>query len=790
MMFRKHTNPTLARHIRLGLRLPALIIGLTAYAPLVLAHDTVDEKDPKKQASNTPVALDGVSVAAPTTGAGLAAIQPVGPNAYRLDRADLGAALTGNNGLALLKNVPGASYTASDGLGLDISATSLFVRGFRMNEMGVTFEGVPLNDSSFLSMTGTSLVNVAVPDAIASIDITPGSARESLFSSSANGGGLAYALADPGEKAGGKVSQSYGSNATLVTTVSGQTGKLSENGPSILVDLQRITADKYQAAGTQHFLRGDLKIKQDVPWGDFTLFASGSHAAVWGYNNLSFDMIHTLGWKADSWYPRYEDAYYAALPQNADASCGALTCSKLSALLPYDTGQTTRDRIESLTHHFRITPDLTGSVQVYGANSRTAATLADPTTPSLTGAPFSEQVQRPRVNRFGGMVNLSYILGDHTLTAGIWQERTRSSAMTSWYNEPLLGEGKPLRTTGPYTTYGPAFQTANESRWRIRSRQFYLHDDYAINDELMLGVGFKGVDFSTTGGGIGADQAPYGTLRVKSNFLPHVSAFWSPTTQTDVFIDIAKSENGYRVAQRGNIGYTASAWTASTQEEFDKAVQSIHPETDWNLTTGVVHRFDRATITWDAFYSDIRNRLLSASVGTQFSQVNTVGVMPRMHIVGTDLGVTADVTDHVRFYQGIAVARSFYDRDFVVDGNVFPIKGKAQPGYPIVSFVSDLSVNLTSWRFGATSTEYVRQPFSYENDIYTPNFWQVNAYAQYTLARKDNRPELTFRFDVSNLLDRKNIGTSTIAGSPFSGDYQTLQRSAPRQVLFTVSAKY
>jgi len=51
-------------------------------------------------------------------------------------------------------------------------------------------------------------------------------------------------------------------------------------------------------------------------------------------------------------------------------------------------------------------------------------------------------------------------------------------------------------------------------------------------------------------------------------------------------------------------------------------------------------------------------------------------------------------------------------------------------------------------------------------------------------------PEWGFRLDVNNLFDRKNIGTATIAGSPFSGDHQTLQRSAPRQVMFTVSAKY
>jgi len=479
-----------------------------------------------------------------------------------------------------------------------------------------------------------------------------------------------------------------------------------------------------------------------------------------------------------------------ALPANADASCGAYTCGKLSALIPYDTGQTTNDHIESLAHHFRLSPSLTGSVQLYGAHSKTSASLADPTTPSPSGAPFSEQVQRIHVNRQGGTVDFTYKAGDHVVSAGMWQEHARSAAVTSWYGEPLLGEGKPLKTTGPYDVYGPAFQSANDSSWRTRSRQFYLRDDYAITDQLTLGMGFKGIDFSTTGGGVGPDQAPFGTLRVKNNFLPHVSLFWSPSAQTDVFVDIAETGNGYRVAQRGNIGYTASAWTVSNQEEFNKVAQTIRPEEDWNFTAGATHRFDRLTVTYDAFYSVIRNRLLSAAVGSQFAQINTVGLMPSMHMIGADLGLTADVSRHVQFYQGVAVARSYYDHDFVVDGTVFPIKGKAQPGYPIVSLVSDLSAKFPSWRFGVTSTEYLRQPFSYQNDIYVPNFWQVNAYAAYTLKPRGAMPEWTFRLDVSNLLDRNNIGTATIAGSPFSGDYQTLQRSAPRQVMFTVSAKY
>ena len=744
------------------------------------------------EANDAPTTLNALQVIATPRGAAVAPTQVVGPNRYIINAADLDGMVIGNNGLAMLKAVPGASYTATDGLGLDISATSLFVRGFRMNEMGITFEGVPLNDNGFLSLTGTSVVNVGVPDGIGAITVSPGGAPVSVFSSSANGGSLEYRLRDLQDTPSLRIKQGVGSNRTLVTTVSAQTGQLGEHGPKVLVDLQRVSADKYQGAGTQDFLRGNLKAQQDVAWGDFTVFASDSKAKVWGYNNISFDMIRKLGWKADSFYPDYAWAYYVASPENADKSCGAYTCGELSELIPYDTGQTTRDRVASINHRFQITPALSGNVQLYNANSHTQATLTDPTVPSPNGAPFSEQVQTPRVNRLGGMANLQFEVGAHTFTAGLWQEQSKAAARTDWYQQPLLGQGKPLNTTGPFDVYGPAFLTESASRWVTRSQQFYLHDDIALSDTLKLGVGFKAVDFRTEGGGLGdaPDRPVYGALRAKDNFLPHVSLFWSPSASTDAFIDIANTMNGYRVAQRGNIGYTASAWTISDQDEFDRVAGTLRPEKNWNFTVGATHRFERLTLTGDVFYNDVRNRLLSAAIGTQFAQINTVRLMPKMHVIGADLGVTADLSEHLQFYQGVAVARSYYDSDFVVGDTVYPIKGNAQPGYPQVSLVSDLSAHFGDWRFGATSTSYLRQPFTYENDIRVPTFWQVNTYAAYTLGEASVLPGLELRLDVSNLFNRNNIGTATIAGSSFSGDYQTLQRSAPRQVMFSTAMQF
>lgn len=163
----------------------AIITAIAAPAYAAEAHDT---------AHDTPTTLNALQVIATPRGAAVAPTQVVGPNRYIIKAEDLDAMVTGNNGLAMLKQVPGASYTATDGLGLDISATSLFVRGFRMNEMGITFEGVPLNDNGFLSLTGTSVVNVGVPDGIGAITVSPGGAPVSVFSSSVNGGSLEYRL--------------------------------------------------------------------------------------------------------------------------------------------------------------------------------------------------------------------------------------------------------------------------------------------------------------------------------------------------------------------------------------------------------------------------------------------------------------------------------------------------------------------------------------------------------------------------------------------------------------------
>jgi len=716
---------------------------------------------------------------------------PTGPGDYLLTKENWSDVMAGTSALALVKNLPGVTFTSTDAYGLDLSDGFLLVRGFRQNELAITFEGIPLNDGSYGSVTGTAPLNIGVTSNIGSVQISPGSARVSTFSNSGDGGEIRYSLVDVKAKPEFDAVLGYGSNNTIVTGATVQTGQISENGPRVLLGLERISKDKYTGNGTQYSLRADTKIVQDVPWGDFSLFFSYAHFEIWGYNNTSFDMLSKLGWDGtDILYPNYSRAVFINNPANANLSCGAYTCGQLAGLVPYDTGQTTNDYVGNLTHHFRLSDALSGSVMGYAAVSSSDIEIADVSTPSLTGAPFSALVWQTRPQRFGGTATLSYKTENNILSAGGWVETATSTSRFASYDEPLPGQGAPLQAIGPYDTYGGPFQVRNQSAWTTRSLQFYVEDAYMPVDSLTLTAGFKAADFVTSGGGNGPDQAPNGTLAARDPFLPKVSADWRPTDQDTLYLDVAETMIGYRVSSRGNIGPVSSAWAADSQAIFEAAAPTLKPEKDWNFTIGGYHDFGPLSVNLDAYYGIVLNRLLNGTSGPQYAPVRSVGIVPQSQLVGADAIVSAKLPFGFDVSQSVSVSKLRYGDNLDVSGNIVPLKGHYQPGYPGISLITQASFKQDGFEAGVTSAVYLDEPFTYSNDIYVPTYWQVNGHLSYHLQSTDEMPDLVFRLDVNNLLDRHNIGSVGIGGYSVAGDYQTFMRSAPRQMLFTISTKY
>jgi hypothetical protein len=716
--------------------------------------------------------------------------RPVEAGDYALTKSDWSDVLSGSSALALVKNLPGVTFTSTDAYGLDLSDGFLLVRGFRQNELAITFEGIPLNDGSYGSVTGTAPLNIGVAGNIDSVRISPGAAAVSTFSNTGNGGEMRYAIADPRPNFAMEMTQGFGGDHSLVTSATVNTGRIGEEGPRMLLGIERISKDKYTGAGTQSMLRANAKLVQDLPWGDLTAFFSFARAEIWGYNNTSFDMLAKLGWNGtDILYPNYARAVFIAAPENANKPCGAYSCGELASLIPYDTGQATDDFVGNVTHRFNLTERLSGSVMGYAAIGKSDIEISDVSTPSQTGAPFSSQVWQTRPRRFGSAANLGWKGGGHTVSVGAWMERGASTSRFAYYDQPLPGQGAPLRAIGPYDVYGPAFQIANDSRWRTDSFQLYVRDVFKPSETVTIDAGFKSVDFSTRGGGIGPDRAPNGTLRTTDPFLPHLSIDWHPDGRTSLYLDIAKTAVGYRVSSRGNIGPVSSAWAADSQELFDAARATLKPEKDWNFTVGGYHRLGALSINVDAYYGIILNRLLNGTSGPQFNPVRTVGVVPRSELFGADAIIDLKPTAWLDISQSVSVSKLRYADDLVVAGEATPLKGHFQPGYPGVSLISQVSAKRGRFEAGATSTLYLDDPFTYSNDIYVPAYWQVNAHASYRLPKRAGMPELLFRLDVTNALDRNNIGSVGIGGYSVSGDYQTFMRAAPRTVLFSMNAK-
>ncbi|MDT7953515.1 MAG: TonB-dependent receptor, partial [Acetobacteraceae bacterium] len=332
------------------------------------------------------------------------------------------------------------------------------------------------------------------------------------------------------------------------------------------------------------------------------------------------------------------------------------------------------------------------------------------------------------------MANLSYQKGDHTLSAGIWIERTAGNSRNANYNQaPPNGKSPPLTAPGPFDLYGPPIRITNLSRWRVESIQAFGEYVYRPSEKLSVRAGVKAVDFKTSGGGIGPDEAPNGVLRTREAFLPQLEVAWRPTNRSAFFLELTRTAAGFRVAARGNIGPVSSAWAVDSQKQFDNALPVLKPETAWQLTTGASYDFGKASISLGAYYAKVANRLLNGTSGPQFAPVRSVGVVPRSQLLGADARVMVRPWNWLTASQSVSISKFKYLDDLVVDGETQPLKGRFQPGYAGLSLITDVTARYQRVEAGLNSTYYADQPFTYSNDIFVPSFWQVNARASYTL---------------------------------------------------------
>lgn len=700
----------------------------------------------------------------------------------------------GTSPLKILAQMPGMSFSSTDALGIDTWGSSIYVRGFFQDQLGVMLDGIPLNSQSYGSTNGINIINAIISDDIGKMSASQGGGAVDVASNTNLGGALLFQSMDPSLTPGGKITQSFGSNASYRTYVNLNTGQLNDTGTRMFASYSRTEEDKWKGSGTDFVQAVDAKIVQ--PLGSrakLSAYFSWNELEEWDYQDYTLEMLKKLGWRAEQFYPNYAQAYAVAAGTYLPPGYASITEQAPKSVSFYDGGQATTDYLYSLNLDWEITDNLHSTTTLYGHDDASYLTYGDPFEASPNGAPLSEEVWQPTQARYGMTTKASLSLGHNTVNTGLWLENNTQGAGQYFYTEPLLGQGAPLKTIGPYTTYGSAFLNSYRFKWATDTFQYFLDDVFRPLPNLSLLAGFRSLVSTTSGGAQyvnaayeGVPAMPSGSLTASEAFLPNLDADWHFLPGHELYIDIAKNMATYAV----DAGSGASPWGVHDQATFLSLRSSLKPEEDWVYTAGYRYTSPRFSASVDYYRVDASHRLQSAPVGTLNYSVDSVIDTGNVTVDGVDIAGTIVPFKGLSFYNSFSYNHGVYDQNVTSAGTTYDLAGKYLVNYPQYMYKSNVTYTWGPAQVHFDANFYSRRYFSYTNDTSVPSYWLTSLGARYRFRDYNVLRNIVLDFNVYNLLNVKYISMMGENGNPFSGDYQSLERGAPRQFFGSVHVEF
>ncbi|AHI25070.1 TonB-dependent receptor [Komagataeibacter swingsii] len=706
----------------------------------------------------------------------------------------------GTNPLKVLAaRTPGLSFSSGDALGLDAWSSSLYMRGFFWNELGMTLDGIPLNDQSYNTVSGLGLSQAIITNNIGFMSVSQGGGAVNVASNTNLGGAIQVHSSDPSDRMEGQVSQMFGSNASFRTYGRFDSGKLNSTGTKFYISYARSDTHKWKGGGDQLQQQAEAKLVQPVGQDShISAFMNWSNNSQWGYADMSLASIRKYGWRTDDYYPDFSKAYAAAAAGNDDTI--------------YDGGQHQVSYLGGLTLDFALTNNLRWKTIFYGNSEVLYTTYGNPYQPSVntmggaTAAPFSEQVWQSHEVRYGMTSSVQYNIAHNTIESGIWLENNNQEQSNYFYNEPTLASGAPpLLTIGPYNTYGKAFMSPYGFKWTTDTFQYFLSDVYHPVHNLDIHAGFRSMITTTSGGAQWQDPAftgstdplANGSLTAAAAFLPHVAVNYRFLPGHEVYFDVAENMRGYQV--QAYEGGGASPWSVQNQATFKGLQKTLRPERDWVYLVGYRYTSRPVIASIDAYHADAYHRLQYGEVPGSQGLGNIVGTVVdtgHVSIYGVDAALTIQpfkrgVMKGLSAFSSISYNHSTYGSDFPNgSGGYADTRGKKFVNFPQIMYKANITYGYKGAEVHLDANYYSKRYFSYTNDTWVAPYWLVNLGARYRFGDYGPLKGLTFDFSVYNLNNTKYISMMGENGNPTSGDAYSMERGAVRQYFGTISAHF
>jgi hypothetical protein len=795
----------------MSLRAALLATGALTLAPLVLASHAHAQDKADKPVSGEDATQEVVVKVNRTT-----------RSSVDLGGGEMQKILPGINPLKAIQTLPGVLFETADPWGNNEQNETLFVHGFSLQQLGYTFDDVPLGDQQYGNWNGLSPSRAVTSENVSRVQFASGAAGLGVASTSNLGGAIETYSSDPVTDRTVTFAETLGSYSTTRTFLRYDTGTFGQ-GNALYVSLLHHDAKAWDFNGHQKDEQLNAKYTRTGNKGRFTAYVDYQTKVEPNEDSI----VHVAGETSAPYvrpflYPDYDAALAYLNP-----TTGAPPASAGSNFSNYHSAAQREDALTYVKYDYRFSDTMSWSNQAYYHYNYGRGIVAGPINqaglpglfavyyPGPAGETPADQMARLKSifggtgwavrtteylqNRSGLISTFKVHAGDHDIEAGAWYEKLYSTQHRAWY--PFTASNTDLT---PYQI--PTGKNFNQyyGRFNVEVLNLHVQDQWRVAPNLLIQYGFKSMSQTGTGyfpvnqknapTSTNPIQYPSGTIKTTENFLPQVGLVWDVTANDQIFADAQKNLRQFIVYGAGG-----SAWSLANQAAFDYFKANVQPET--SVTTEAGWRFHHTftgPITGidgqvSAYHVDFKNRLLSISpTPVILSLVAGAAVLANVGDVktdGVDLAATVHFGRHWSVYDAVSYNRSTFEDDYMSGTTTVRTAGKAVPASPDWMNKLIVSAIYANWDM-QLSGDYVGKRYAtYTNDLSVKGYFLTGLEAGYRFAMPAGSPLRYARLslNVTNLGDIKT--TSTLVVGAASGTYNTYPM-APRMAFVTLTTKF
>lgn len=678
------------------------------------------------------------------------------------------------NAYQALEMMPAVNSYNHDATGL--YGGGLTIRGFNSDQLGVTINGAPVNDSGSFAVFPQEYVD---QENTCTEFVTQGSADVDAPQVGASGGNFGITTCQPEDVQRIRVMQSIGQLAMSKTFIRYDTGRLTDNRTKAFFSYSNAKADKWKGPGSAKREHIDVGLNYD--WDRFNfIHATVLYNKAFNNNYLSYNLADL---NSKGYYYDYSPTFTGQLkPVNGTAQIESVPTPAYNGLSvnPF------KNAVVTVTGKARITENLDIKVLPYywyglgtgGTEEQkiVESKLLNRATGVLNAATdinrdgdtldtiIVDNGSITRTARPGVTTSLLYNIGDHAIVGGLWYERanheqTAPAVRVDSAGIPTGGDyyqqtGKILRPDGsPYMF--------RDTKTLSTVKQVFLQDTITMFDDKVqvnLGVRAPQITRNVTNyaseGSNAASQQNFVMERTYKDVLPNVGVRYRVTSDDQIYTSLTKNmkapPNFIFLPSNSNVSLVAGVPTLTTP---------VEKEVSWDLELGFRHQSKNIVASVSAFAIDFRDRqATSVNPNTLVAALVNIGKV-KLQGVEMELGTTPN--HGWSFYGSLGYIHSETLSDLVVASAptgksvVLPLTGKEFPLTPKLK--ANLSAEYqegSAWgRLKARATS--KQQATLMNDETVPGYTVLDFDAGYTFPNYGlmKRPKLTF--NLSNILSRQ-----------------------------------